>query len=308
MTPQFRHVVLGGSCVIGRETVRALLDHGHVPMSVGRRPSDIDGAQSAIADLRAPDQVVEVLRGADVAYLVAGLPYDARVWERQWPLIVRACIDAALENGTHLVYLDNVYAYGRVVGPMAEDTPVRPARRKGRVRAHALEMLEDARLRGLAVTIGRSADFYGPGASTSVFNTFALDRIAAGKKPSWLFNADQPHSMSYTPDIGAGLIVLGTNDDARGGTWHLPTAPALSGREYLAVAAGGPAPIGVMGIAALRFGALFSTPARETLEMAYQYTAPYQFDSRAFENTFGVSATPTAEGITIALAACARPD
>ena len=52
----------------------------------------------------------------------------------------------------------------------------------------------------------------------------------------------------------------------------------------------------------MRMGALLSLPARETLEMAYQYTAPYVFDSRQFEATFGVTATPSAEGIAVTMA------
>ncbi|GAA4991913.1 NAD-dependent epimerase/dehydratase family protein [Kineococcus glutinatus] len=301
------HVVLGGNGVVGRETVRALLARGHTPASVGRRPSTADGARSVTADLLDRADATRALRGAEVAYLVVGLPYSSRVWAERWPVILRNTVDAALEQGTHLVYLDNVYAYGRVDGPMTEDAPINPSSRKGRVRAAALELLGDAAARGLAVTVGRSADFYGPGASTSVFTTFALDRIAAGRKGTWLLDADQPHSLTYTPDIGDALAVLGTAGEARGRTWHLPTAPALTGREYVRLAAGPGAPTAVMGPATLRIGALFNTAARETLEMGYQYTAPYVFDSTAFETTFGVAPTPVAEGIAATLAA-ARPD
>ncbi|NTW42722.1 MAG: NAD-dependent epimerase/dehydratase family protein, partial [Cellulomonadaceae bacterium] len=286
------HVVLGGNGIIGRQTVRTLLADGHTPASVGRRASTSEGAVSVIADLLDHTDVARALRGAQVAYLVAGLPYSSRVWAQQWPVVVGNTIDAALEHGTHLVYLDNVYAYGRVDGPMTESTPINPCSRKGRVRAAALERLDEAAARGLAVTIGRSADFYGPGASTSVFNTFALDKIVAGKTATWLLDADQPHSLTYTPDIGRALAVLGTADLARGRTWHLPTAPALTGRQYVQLAAGLDARVAVMGSALLRVGALFNTAARETLEMRYQYTAPYVLDSTAFETTFGHVPTP----------------
>jgi hypothetical protein len=52
-----------------------------------------------------------------------------------------------------------------------------------------------------------------------------------------------------------------------------------------------------MSAATMKVGALFNTAARESLEMAYQYTNPYIFDSRAFETTFDMTATPVAEGI-----------
>ena len=91
--------------------------------------------------------------------------------------------------------------------------------------------------------------------------------------------------MSYTPDIGAALAVLGTDDRARGRTWHVPTAPALTGEEYLAMATGGRLSYRTMSMGTMRFGGLFSGAARETLEMAYQYTAPYLLDSSSFERT-----------------------
>ena len=296
------HVVLGGNGVIGRQTVGALLANGYTPASVGRRACTYEGAVSVIADLLDRADVACALRGAQVAYLVAGLPYSSRVWAQQWPVIVGNTVDVALEQGTHLVYLDNVYAYGRVEGPMTENTPINPCSRKGRVRAAALDRLDQGAALGLAVTIGRSADFYGPGASTSVFNTFALDKIAAGKTGTWLLDADQPHSLTYTPDIGRALAVLGTAEEARGRTWHLPTAPALTGRQYVQLAAGVGAPATVMGLATLRVGALVNTAARETLEMRYQYTAPCVLDSTAFETTFGHAPTPVAEGIAAVLA------
>ncbi len=52
-----------------------------------------------------------------------------------------------------------------------------------------------------------------------------------------------------------------------------------------------------MGATTLRIGALFNSSARETLEMSYQYTAPYVFSSAAFEQTFRIGPTPVEEGI-----------
>ncbi|MFE4950856.1 NAD-dependent epimerase/dehydratase family protein [Leifsonia sp. NPDC056665] len=297
------HVVLGGNGVAGRETVRALVRVGLSPVSVGRRSSTVDGATSATADLLDAADVARVLDGAEVAYLVAGLPYSTRVWAQQWPVITRDVVDAALGHGVRLVFLDNVYAYGELRGPMAEQTALRPNSRKGAIRADVVRALDAAAARGLDVTIGRAADFYGPEASTSAFNMFGLTPIARGKAGTWLVDADQPHSLAYTPDVGAALTVLGTDPAARGRTWHLPAAPALTGREYLRIAAGPSARVKVIGRGTLRIGALFSTPARETLEMAYQYEAPYLFDSSAFESAFGVTATPVEEGIAATLRA-----
>ena len=233
------HVILGSNGVVGRETIAALRAGGHSVRAVSRTPSSDPEVPHIAADLRDAASAARALQGADVAYLTVGLPYSTRVWRRDWPMVLRNVIDGCLANGTHLVYFDNVYAYGRVDAPMTESTPIRPSSRKGEVRAGLLRMLDTARdEHGLGVTVGRAADFYGPGASTSAFNMFAIDRVIAGKPPTWLFDASQPHSMTYTPDIGAALAVLGTDDRARGRIWHLPTAPALTGEQYLALATG----------------------------------------------------------------------
>ncbi|MHA6668338.1 NAD-dependent epimerase/dehydratase family protein [Homoserinimonas sp. A447] len=293
-----RHVILGGNGVVGAETITALRAQGEEVASVGRAPNPNSEVTSILADLRDPDATRRAVEGAEVAYLTVGLPYRTRVWRRDWPTIMRNAIAAAIQHTTHLVYFDNVYAYGRVDGPMTEETPIRPSSAKGQLRAELLRMLDAGRERGLEFTIGRSADFYGPGASTSSFNTMALDRVAAGQEPTWLIDSDQPHSMTYTRDIGPALAKLGTDERARGRVWHLPTAPARTGEEYLAMASGRALRHRVMSLATMRFGALFVPIARESLELSYQNSSPYVFDSSRYEATFGVSPTPYPEAIT----------
>ncbi|MDQ2782922.1 MAG: NAD-dependent epimerase/dehydratase family protein [Actinomycetota bacterium] len=304
------HIVLGGNGVTGRETLRALRERGVAAVSLGRTPSLDPDTSSVIADLLDSHATEEALHGASVAYLTAGLPYVARDWETAWPKMLENTINACLINDTVLVYLDNPYAYGRVRGPMTETSEINPVSRMGEVRAAALAMLDEAaRSHGLVHAIGRSADFYGPGATTSVFNVFVVDKVAAGKKPTWFFDATQPHSMTYTRDIGDALAILGTDPRARGRVWHLPTAsPALTGEEYMNITTASTRPNKTMSAITMRIGALFNSSARETLEMAYQYTDPYQFDSSTFETTFAMTPTPYQKGIadTLAMTASVR--
>ncbi|MEO9197270.1 MAG: NAD-dependent epimerase/dehydratase family protein, partial [Antricoccus sp.] len=206
MSTTGNHIILGGNGVTGRETHRALRERGITAFSVGRTPSPDLETSSVIADLLDSHATIEALRGASVAYLTAGLKYRARDWEIMWPQMLQNTVNACLANDTILVYLDNPYAFGRVSGPMTEMSEINPISRMGKVRADALEMLDEtARSRGLVHIVGRSADFYGPGASTSVFNAYVLDKITAGKKPTWFYDATQLHSMTYTRDIGDAL-------------------------------------------------------------------------------------------------------
>lgn len=292
-----KHVVLGGNGVVGQETIAALRERGEDVASVGRTPNRHSDVPSILADLLDAAATQRAVDGAEVAYLTVGLPYRTRIFRRDWPVIMANTIEACLAHGTHLVYFDNVYAYGRVDGAMTEDTPIKPSSAKGQLRADLLQMLDAGRQRGLHFTVGRSADFYGPGASMSTFNMLALDRVAAGQEPTWLIDSNQPHSMTYTRDIGPALATLGTDARARGKVWHVPTAPARTGEEYLAMASERALRHRVMSLAIMRFGAFFIPIARESLELSYQNSAPYIFDSSRYETTFGVAPTPYPEGI-----------
>jgi len=304
MTTNRSHVILGGNGITGQETARALLSRGETVASFGRRTSTVTGVRSIVGDLLNASDVSGALTGADVAYLTVGITYSTRAWAQQWPVILGNSIDAAIANNAHLIYLDNVYAYGQVDGPMTEHSPISPDSKKGQIRADALGTLATAAsARGLEYTVARSADFYGPGATTSVFNSFAIDKIADGKVATWLYDVDQPHSLTYTPDIGNALAILGTTSRANGEVWHLPTSPALTGREYIRLATGTDAQPKVMTKSAMRIGGLFIKAARESLELSYQNAEPYLFDSSAFEEKFGVEPTPVAVGIAESLSA-----
>jgi len=302
MNSHERHVVLGATGVVGRETVAALLAAGRDVVSLSRSGAHQTGTTAIAADLLDGAATLRALEASAVAYLTAALPYTQKAWHNDWPVVVSNTIDACLTHGIHLVYFDNVFAYGMADGPMTESTPIRPTSKKGHVRASLLRMLDEAaRKRGLSFSVGRSADFYGPGASTSVFNSFVIDKAAVGKEASWFFDAHQPHSMTYTPDIGKALAMLGTDSRARGKTWHLPTAPPLTGVEYMDMASKTSSVHRTMTLTTMRIGGLFIREARESLELSYQNTKPYIFDSTAFESTFAIRPTPYAEGILAAL-------
>ncbi|MET0480994.1 MAG: NAD-dependent epimerase/dehydratase family protein [Mycetocola sp.] len=297
MMSNTQHVVLGGTGVIGRETTAALSARHLDVLAVSRSGASSASGTSRAVDLRDRAAVRQVLADAQVAYLTVGVAYTLAAWRTEWPVILRNTIEGCLASGSHLIYFDNVYAYGAAAQPMTESSPIEPCSKKGQVRASLLRMLDAAaRESGLSYTIARSADFYGPGATTSVFNTFVLDRISAGREPLWMFDAAQPHSMTYTPDIGRALAVLGTQPHAWGRTWHLPTAEPLTGEEYMTLASGSPSSK-TMSAMTMRIGALFNRGAREALEMAYQNTRPYLFDSTLFGRTFGIGPTPYEEAL-----------
>ncbi len=229
------HTILGAGGAISNELV-PILQAENVPMRlVSRKGVSCEGAESISADLTDLAATKKAIKGSSVAYLLAGLQYDIRVWTIQWPKIMTNVIQACREASCKLIFFDNVYMYGPVSGPMTEDLPFQPTSAKGRVRATiARQLLVEMRADRLDAVIARSADFYGPqGDKSSVPNMMVFSNMAKGKKAQWLCNAGVPHSYTYIPDAARALYLLAGKHEAFGQTWHLPTAAnPLTGKEF----------------------------------------------------------------------------
>ncbi|HEU0203130.1 MAG TPA: NAD-dependent epimerase/dehydratase family protein [Burkholderiaceae bacterium] len=303
--------ILGANGVIAHELARTLRQSTERIRLVSRHPRRVNPTdQTVVADLLDAEATARAVAGSEVAYLVAGLKYDTAVWQAQWPRVMRNVIDACLRHGSRLVFFDNVYAYGRVDGAMAEDTPFNPCSRKGEVRAQIATLLLDAMRAGeLQALIARSADFYGPGATQSFPHATVFTRLKVGKTPQWAGNPRAVHTFTFTPDAGRAVAVLGQAPRAYGRTWHLPTRKErMTGESFVRLAcelANRPYALRAAPRWILRLMGLFMPVLRENDEMMYQFEYDYIFDSSQIEAAFGLSATPYREGVAAALQATA---
>ena len=303
--------ILGGGGPIGLDLARILADYTDKVRIVSRNPKPVMPANEIYAaNLLDADEVVGSVAGSDIAYLTIGLPYQASVWESQWPVVMRNAIEACRASGTKLVFFDNIYMYDRDhLSPMDEDTPVRPTTRKGVVRAKIADMLMEAVQKGeIAGLIARCADFYGPGRQkNSVLTQTVFERLAAGKSAQWLLSLDHIHSFTYTPDASLATAMLGNTADAYGEVWHLPTASQPpTGREWIDMIAAeldAKPRIQVATRFLMSIVGLFSPSLREVKEMAYQYDRDYDFRSDKFNQRFDFSPTQYIDGIKAIVAA-----
>jgi hypothetical protein len=125
------HTILGANGTIAKELVPVLQANGESIRLVSRNPKPVPGAETRAADVLDYGQVVRAVEGSHVVYLLIGIPYDHKVWQRDWPVIMRNVIDACKATGARLVFFDDVYMYGKVDGVMTEETPYRPSSKKG---------------------------------------------------------------------------------------------------------------------------------------------------------------------------------
>lgn len=297
-----KQAVLGASGNIGGLLVEELADNGirvkalarNVPESPKRSSSEVE---YAAADAEDEARLLTATKDIDVLYVTLSVPYSTEDWQRSWPVIMRNSIAAARINGCKLVFLDNVYMYGRVIGPMTEDTPVQPLSKKGEVRAEIADMLLQAMKAGeINATIGRSADFYGPNTriSSRFFEGTYNDGVAA-----WMGNPDVLRTWSYTYDNAKALAILGNDSRADQKIWHMPAATAQKGTVFIELAAKilnrdlqtvpvpGSDPV---------VREAFNTNMPEIADMMYQYDFDYIFDSSRFQQTFGMQSTSYEDG------------
>jgi nucleoside-diphosphate-sugar epimerase len=293
------HVVLGGHGAIGAATLQALAARGLESQSMTQKDAD---ARDAAALARA-------LEGASHVYHCIGLPYDSAVWEEGFPKISHALVSACERVGARLIYFDNVYLYGPppLPVPFAEDTPCNPPSRKGAARKAAVQIVMQAHQEGrVPVTIGRAADFYGPGAIHSPFYINFLEHMLKGKSPEVIMPEGPVHTYAYTGDMGRGLVELGLDEGAYGQTFHLPVGPPVTVSQMAALfnaALGTDLKVKHLPNAIVKFVSLFNPLVREVREMNYQFKSDYILSDAKFRARFpGFEATPYETGVAAMVA------
>ena len=109
------HTILGAGGPVSNVLMKLLLQQGITVRLVSRRKIvPPDNATWVGADLKNRQQVLDATKGSSVIYMCAGLQYNKKVWQQEWPLIMQNIIDAAKACNARLIFFDNVYMYGHV--------------------------------------------------------------------------------------------------------------------------------------------------------------------------------------------------
>jgi nucleoside-diphosphate-sugar epimerase len=295
------HVVFGTGPV-GLAVMRELHGQGKCVRLVNRSgtataPENVEVVKGNAAD---PASTRQVCQGATVVYNCVNAPYTD--WAALLPPMHSAIIQGAAAANAKLVVTENLYMYGPVSGSLTEALPFHSTTRKGRVRAKMAEELMEAHRKGIVrATSGRASDFYGPGAgSQGIFGDRIVPPLLAGKSVSVVGKLDVPHSYTYVPDFGKGLVLLGAHDEALGQSWHIPNAPTLTTRQMLTLffeEAHLPPRMSSVPEFLLRSLSLVNPLLREVTEMLYEFNEPFVVDSSKFVQAFGDIATPNREAV-----------
>jgi nucleoside-diphosphate-sugar epimerase len=296
--------ILGANGTIGTLLAKELSAFTTQIRLVSRNPKKVNETDELLsADLTDPAQVEKAVAKSAIVYLVVGFKYDLKVWQKDWPRLMRATIDACIRHNSKLVFFDNIYLYDiNAIGHMTEDSVINPPSKKGLIRKEIAEMvMKEVRSGRLSALIARAPDFYGPGTSNSILIETVYKNIKNGRRPNWLIDANKKHSFIYTPDAARATAILGNTPDAYGQVWHLPTDKnSLTGNELIGLfnkEMNAHKKVMVLRMFALKILGLFSPIMREMPEMMYQYDRDYVFDSGKFEKRFNFKPTSYQDGI-----------
>jgi nucleoside-diphosphate-sugar epimerase len=298
--------VVFGTGQVGSHVVTQLLDGGHEVTAVSRSGRQrFAGATNVTGDATDPAFTTSACAGADTIYFCLDAP-DYHRWPEQFPPLQRGVLTAAQSVGARLVVLENLYGYGPVQGrELREDLPLAATSGKGRTRAAMTAELLDAHTTGtVEVAIGRASDYFGPGATHSALGELVFDAALHGKTAQIMGDPDRLHSYSYTPDVAAGLITLGTDPRAGGSVWHLPIAETWTTRqiiEYVGALAGTKPRCFAAGRTSLRLYGLVKPEMREYLHTLYQFTDDWVVSDKRFKKAFGDRRTPLTRALETTL-------
>ena len=295
-----RHVVLGAGPV-ARAIVGSLGQRGIDALVVSRSGTEIAGATTVRANGLGTEQLAKIVSGAAAVYQASQPGYHR--WPEEFPALQDSVVRAVRGSDAVLVAVENLYGYGHVDGPLRESLPFVSQGRKGKLRADLWRTLEAEHSAGrLKATAGRASDFFGPHAAGSVVGDRFFLALLKGKKAEAFGNPDALHSYTYVADLGEALVRLATDERSLGRAWHVPNATAVSTRAFLEKAAkiAGVEPrLVVRGKIQLRLAGLFVPPARESIEMLYEFENDFVVDHSDYASAFGDHATDLDESLRV---------
>ena len=245
-----RALVTGGAGFIGSHVVDALLARGdevHVldDLSKGLPENVAAGAVLHVADIREPDEIVDIARPDVVLHLAAQADVRVSVDRPDFDADVNVIgtvrmLEAARRHGAKLVFTSSGgAAYGECEGPAPETAPLRPLAPYGTSKVCGEEYLATYnRLYGTSHVSLRLGNVFGPRQSphgeAGVVSIF-MGLLHEGGTPRIFGDGSQTRDYVFVGDV-ADALLLALNRD--GGAFNIGTGEEISVLElYRAIEA-----------------------------------------------------------------------
>lgn len=297
-----RVLVLGATGGIGGELARQLRSAGWEVNALTRRPDTEDEGEGERAGIRwirgdAMDResVSAAARGCSVIVHAVNPPGYRRWSELVLPMIDNT-IAAARMTGATIVLPGTVYNYGPDAFPLLkEDSPQRPATRKGAIRVELERRLFDATEQGVRTIVVRAGDFFGP----QVGNSWFSQGLVKGGSPLDVVRLPGRegvgHTWSYVPDVARTMRLLIERRASlepfstfhMTGHWDEDGTRMAAAISTVARRHGMHPRMGRFPWWLVRLAAPFTTTLRELLEMRYLWQVPVKMSNARLKATLG---------------------
>ncbi len=204
-------LVLGATGGIGGEVARTLKRRGWHVRALSRSPEKAarqDGLEWVGGDAMVPADVAGAARDAGLIVHAVNPP-GYRDWERLVLPMLDSTLAAARANRARILFPGTIYNFGPDAWPvLSEDAAQHPVTGKGRIRAEMERRLRAAADDGVATTVVRAGDFFGPRAANS---WFAQGLVTPGKPVRAIRYPGRPgvgHQWGYLPDVAETMVRL----------------------------------------------------------------------------------------------------
>lgn len=253
-----------------------------------------DNVKVVAADVTNKIDMESIARKSDVIFSCTDVPYQS--WAKFYPATASALAHALDNTNAKLVFADNMYSYGNVLGHiMHEGLPHSAQTRKGLIRTSVITtLLKSGNEFSERVAFVKAADFIGPRIYKGIFGTDFLDKIYEKKTIMLSGKIELPHTFTYISDFAQAIVNVGNAADAFGQLWHAPNATAVSIDKWIhlfQLFTGEKVEIKVLPKFVVRIAGIFNSLVREFYELAYQFEYPYLVDHSKYTNRFGDHST-----------------
>ncbi len=250
--------------------------------------------QITSADVTSKTDMEKIAQESEVIFSCTDVTYQ--LWAKFYPATASALVHALSKTNARLVYADNLYSYGNVVGKeMNESMPHTATTKKGLIRAGVINtLLNSGQAFNQRVAIVKAADFIGQRIYKGLFGTDFLDRLYKGKSIILSGNPKLAHTFTYIHDFAKAIVNVGTAQDTFGQIWHTPNAPAMNLYQWIELfeaETNKKAKVIVLPKFAVWLPGFFNPLIKEYYELAYQFEYPYLLNHDKFARRFGNHAT-----------------
>lgn len=300
------HLVVGAGAVgsaLALELAQASASVALVTRS-GSGPAH-DGIRRIAADASSVAALRTAAGTAAAVYNCANPPYHR--WPQEWPPMAQAFLAYAEQTGAVLVTCSNLYVYGPQSGTLHEGLPLAAPGTKGRIRVAMWQEAKAAHDAGrIRATEVRGSDYITANAQSRLGDR-VVPRLLRGKGVQLVGGLDTQHTWTAPRDVARLMAIAGSDPQAWGRAWHVPSNPPRPQREAVAdlCAAAGVAAVKVGAVPGLMLRALglVNPMIRELGETEYQFASDFVLDDSQARAAFGMEPTPWATLVSDQVAA-----